>query len=375
MSVNIKQLDGSLKKIAGNTILLDGTCSEIQSGTITVPANTTGDWSTTVTMPTAMTDTDYIVIFNILPVDGVLYNSNANYRAKTTTSFIMHCEIENIPVAQTIEWYAFRLVELEGYNTIYNKMTNIDSAPTENSTNLVTSGGVYDAIKNASSVFIGTSSEWESETSKTDYQVAILTDQPTVNAVDNTDGSTTVVANKHLVFKGTLEEWEALTTAQKKTYDEALITNDMDTGEVVNAVTDGDMRAVTSNAVYDAITETRTTYTGVSWGTNINVGLGDSYYYFPKAKRIFFPNFGGLQAAGTNLQENQLLCTLNIPNDFIISAYGISIPAILRNSDTGEAAPTMINLGADKGLRLMCQSNGLYNEFRILGVSILSSNV
>lgn len=103
------------------------------------------------------------------------------------------------------------------------------------------------------SVFIGTSSEWESETSKTDYQVAILTDQPTVNAVDSTDGSTTVVANKNLVFKGTLDEWEALTTAEKKTYDEALITNDMDTGEVVNGVTDGDMRAVTSNAVYDAI--------------------------------------------------------------------------------------------------------------------------
>ena len=134
-------------------------------------------------------------------------------------------------------------------------MTNIDTQPIDNSTNLVTSGGVYDAIKNASSVFIGTSSEWESESVKTDYQVAILTDQPTVNAVDSTTGSATVVANKNLVFKGTLEEWEALTTAEKKTYDEALITNDMDTGEVVNGVTDGDMRAVTSNAVYDAITD------------------------------------------------------------------------------------------------------------------------
>ena len=257
MSVNIKQLDGTLKKVAGNTILLDGTCSEIQSGTITVPANTTdSNWLTTVTMPTAMTDTDYIVIFNILPINGVLYSSNVNYGAKTTTSFIVHCVTGNIPVAQTIEWYAFRLVELEGYNTIYNKMTNIDSAPTDNSTNLVTSGGVYDAIKNASSVFIGTSSEWESETSKTDYQVAILTDQPTVNAVDSTTGDIEIVANKNLVFKGTLDEWEALTTAEKKTYDEALITNDMDTGEVVDAVTDGDMRAVTSNAVYDTLVNT-----------------------------------------------------------------------------------------------------------------------
>ena len=256
MSVNIKQLDGTLKKVAGNTILLDGTCSEIQNGTITIPANTTGDWSTTVTMPTAMTDTDYIVIFNILPVDGVLYNSNANYRAKTTTSFIVHCEVENIPVAQTLEWYAFRLVELEGYNTIYNKMTNIDAAPTESSTNLVTSGGVYDAIKNASSVFVGTAAEWAAETDKTDFNVALITDAGTVNAVDDTTGDTEVVANKNVVFKGTMAEWNSLTTAEKKTYDEALITNDMDTGEVVNAVTDGDMRAVTSNAVYDAIANT-----------------------------------------------------------------------------------------------------------------------
>jgi len=211
VSVNIKQLDGTLKKVAGNTILLDGTCSEIQSGTITIPANTTeGKWTTTVTMPTTMTDTDYIVIFNILPVDGTLYTSNANYRYKTTTSFIVHCVTENVPLAQTIEWYAFRLVELEGYNTIYNKMTNIDSTPTDNSINLVTSGGVYDAIKNASSVFIGTSSEWESETSKTDYQVAILTDKPNVNAVDSTDGSTTVVGEPNKRWVGSQAEWEQL---------------------------------------------------------------------------------------------------------------------------------------------------------------------
>lgn len=92
--------------------------------------------------------------------------------------------------------------------------------------------------KNANFIFTGTSSEWESETSKTDYQVAILTDQPTVNAVDSTDGSTTVVANKNLVFKGTLEEWEALTTAEKKAYDEALITDDGDTGNDVYSTTE-----------------------------------------------------------------------------------------------------------------------------------------
>ena len=155
-----------------------------------------------------------------------------------------------------IKYTAFKLVKLDGYTELQNKVNNPDSTPTEDSLNFVTSGGVYDAILSASKIFINSESAWnelDAETKAT-YQVAILTDKPTVNAVDSTDGSTTVVANKNLVFKGTLDEWEALTTAEKKTYDQALITNDTDTGEVVNAVTDGDMRAVTSNAVHDAIT-------------------------------------------------------------------------------------------------------------------------
>ena len=227
----------------------------------------------------------------------------------------------------------------------------------------------------SSSIFVGTAAEWTAETDKTDFNAALFTDAGTVNAVDDTTGDTEVVANKNVVFKGTMTEWEALTIAEKKTYDQALITNDTDTGEVVNAVTDGDMRAITSNAVYDAITETKTTYTVASWGTNINVGLGDSYYYFPKTKRIFFPNFGGMQAAGTNLQGEQLLCTLNIPNDFTIPGFGIGIPAVLRNSNAGDLVPTMITLGPDKKVWLACPSEGSYNEFRILGASIFSSNV
>ena len=263
MSVNIKQSNGSLKKIAGNTILLDATASEIREGTWT---NTEVDTATgdtrieaNVTFEVPMPDTDYMVVFD-KPVTGHGESYNyVNVSTKSTTGFTFYVmytgNLSHAPLGLQIHWYAVRLVKLDGYTALQNKVNNPDSTPTEDSTNLVTSGGVYDAIKNASSVFIGTSAEWESETSKTDYQVAILTDKPNVNAVDSTTGDIEVVANKHLVFKGTLEEWEALTTAEKKTYDEALITNDMDTGEVVNGVTDGDMRAVTSNAVYDAITD------------------------------------------------------------------------------------------------------------------------
>lgn len=70
------------------------------------------------------------------------------------------------------------------------------------------------------------------------------------------DGSLEVVAEKNKRWVGTAEEWEQFKTDHPEKvleYDIVCISNDMDTGEVVNGVTDGDMRAVTSNAVYDAM--------------------------------------------------------------------------------------------------------------------------
>ena len=53
-------------------------------------------------------------------------------------------------------------------------------------------------------------------------------------------------------FTGTQAEWDALTIDKKLTYKQVNITDDeSDPSVVVDAVTDGDMHAVTSNAVYD----------------------------------------------------------------------------------------------------------------------------
>ena len=56
------------------------------------------------------------------------------------------------------------------------------------------------------------------------------------------------------IFKGTSAEWENLTPAEQAGYSVKCITDD-ESGNVVDAVTDGDMRAVTSNAVYDKVGE------------------------------------------------------------------------------------------------------------------------
>lgn len=307
MSVNIKR-NGVLQKLADQTLIFQANSAETRSGTITVPAisDINGNQSVQAVFSTPMPDTDYEVIID----EGAdtWAHLTATVTNKTTTGFtlLVVTLVPNMPQLN-FHYTAFKLVTLEGYSLVQSKVNNPDSTPTENSTNLVTSGGVYDAIKNASSVFIGTSSEWESETSKTDYQVAILTDKPNVNAVDSTTGDIEIVANKHLVFKGTLEEWEALTTVEKKTYDEALITNDMDTGEVVNAVTNGDMRAVTSNAVYDAMNVVQSG-TGVR---NTSYVSSDVFYctWF-KVGRICFVN---IQYSLTQLTPSSVKIITGLP--------------------------------------------------------------
>ena len=56
------------------------------------------------------------------------------------------------------------------------------------------------------------------------------------------------------IFKGTVEEWDALTAEEQAKYT-VRCHPDIDTGDVVDAVTDGDLRAVSSNAVYDALSD------------------------------------------------------------------------------------------------------------------------
>lgn len=220
MSVNIKR-NGTLQKIADQTLIFDANCAEVRTGTYSIECMSDSGANATITFSTPMPDNNYIVIFKQeSPAAGEI-----GFRACTTTGFnlfVLGGRFGSAAEVMTFTgtYYAFKLIELENYTALQNKVNNsIDSSPTQNSTNFVTSGGVYDAIKNASSVFIGTSSEWESETSKTDYQIAILTDQPTVNAVDNTDGSTTVVGEPNKRWTGSQNEWNNLTAAEKAKYE------------------------------------------------------------------------------------------------------------------------------------------------------------
>ena len=62
-------------------------------------------------------------------------------------------------------------------------------------------------------------------------------------------------------FTGTHNEWNQLTPAEKAKYEIVNFTDDEDPAyTVVDSVTNGDMHAVTSNAVYDALANVGTVY-------------------------------------------------------------------------------------------------------------------
>lgn len=80
------------------------------------------------------------------------------------------------------------------------------------------------------------------------------------NFMSYSDAETVVtgIADKYKTFKGTQAQWDALSLADKVKYSFADITDDYAGTGVVDAVTNGDMNPVTSNAVYDYLNDSVT---------------------------------------------------------------------------------------------------------------------
>lgn len=214
MSVCRKLPDGTIQKIAGHTILLDANVSEVRQGTFNIQGVAGTDTSVQVTFSDPMPDTDYVVIYEYHSWGGYPVNTEPSPVTcinKTTTGFTarLWC-FADMSGPMTIKYTAFKLVKLNGYTELQNKVNNPDSTPTEDSLNLVTSGGVYDAIKDSGKI-----------------------------------------------WRGTQEEWDALPSADKDFYDQAEISGVNNDGMVYVAdkIENGNMNAVTSNAVYDAIAQ------------------------------------------------------------------------------------------------------------------------
>ena len=202
MSVNIFHKTGSgtgtLQKVAGNTVILDANVSEIRNGTFSISATSTeGYFRNSVTFSTPMPDTDYIVnletnvaeylVSNITPliIDQKTVNGfRISWYGKAGTG--VTGEISG-------KYYAFKPIPMDGYTELQNKVNNPDNMPIENSNNLVKSGGVYEALKDAGTVFSGTKAEWEalSSSEQDRYEVVCLTDDEESGLVDEYSTSET----------------------------------------------------------------------------------------------------------------------------------------------------------------------------------------
>lgn len=208
MSVCRKLPDGTIQKIAGHTILLDANASEIRTGTWALASRSGSEHMTTnIIFTDPMPDTDYIVVLETSnqfhwtsPGPGPIGIVN-----KTTTGFILDCYANATVTTFNGKYTAWKPVKIEGYTALQNKINNPDETPTKDSINLCTSGGIYEAIKNASAVWKGTKSEWTAlpVADKKSYDLAVLVDAKLIKAVDRTDGSDTDVADLSKTWKGT----------------------------------------------------------------------------------------------------------------------------------------------------------------------------
>lgn len=280
MSVCRKLPDGTVQKIAGHTILLDANASEVREGTINIPAYS-GEpryHILQVTLSNPMPDTDYAVDWNVDKNSPYWAEKFIKVGTKTTTGFELLITIDGTGdtlAGTTLHYIAWKPVKIDGYTALQNKVNNPDETPTKDSMNLVTSGGVYEAIKNASAVWKGTKAEWNAlpAAEKQTYDLAVLLDTTLVKAVDREDGTETDVANLNKIWRGTKAEWDALTSAQKDEYDQAEVIDEY-TGVpvVVDKVEAGNLNPVTSNAVAECFRESSGMATLTSFPTAGQIG-------------------------------------------------------------------------------------------------------
>lgn len=117
--------------------------------------------------------------------------------------------------------------QLLRYNNTSSKWENIssDTTPTQNSTNPITSGGVYDAIQSFSTNFVGTLAEWNTLTpaEQAEYKTKDITDDynglpidatPTQSSVNpvSSGGTYTALTNKLNTYGTDATQWDTTPT-------------------------------------------------------------------------------------------------------------------------------------------------------------------
>ena len=179
--------------------------------------------------------------------------------------------------------------------------SELASLSTENSTQ----SSEIDSLSTASS-------EMASELDVIGSEVADKQDELVEGPGIDIDSTTHEIKTERVVFEGTLQAWEALTTAEKKAYTDAIITNDEQTGLVDQVPTENSNNLVTSGGVFDAISD-KTSINDSSTSSTTQTWSASKIYSETSYKLLASLVSIGGQNVAFNFEQNKLkiMLTLN----------------------------------------------------------------
>ena len=177
---------------------------------------------------------------------------------------------------------------------------SLASLSTENSTQTSEIGSLSTA-----------SSELASEVEVIGSEVAEKQDALVEGPGIDIDSITHEIKTERVVFEGTLQEWEALTTAEKKAYTDAIITNDEQTGLVDQVPTENSNNLISSGGVFDAISD-KTSINDSSTSSTTQTWSASKIYSETSNKLLAsLVSIGGRNVA-FNFEQNKLKIMLTL---------------------------------------------------------------
>ena len=271
----------------------------VGSPTITIPANNI--YGAQVTFDTAMPDADYEVTLTAVTLPTNLGGKlNFEVYAKTANGFTIGMYNGNDVncAGVSMKWKAFKLYTVADAEALYSKVLDIEAMipSSASSTNKFATADdlrtetktldrrlddVEDVIPSSASIInkLATAADVEEAMANAGLPVCSKVpsspkDKDVMLYIGDETGFTKGGIYQYIAdpgawvlistadvdlskyetsWTGTKAEWDALSASEKKQYKIANITDDVIGGEVADEVTDGDMRPVTSNAVFDEL--------------------------------------------------------------------------------------------------------------------------
>lgn len=154
-------------------------------------------------------------------------------------------------------------------------------------------------------------SELASEVAVIGSEVADKQDELVEGPGIDIDSTTHTIKTERVVFEGTLQQWEALTAAEKKAYTDAIITNDEQTGLVDQVPTENSNNLVTSGGVFDAISD-KTSINDSSTSSTTQTWSANKIYSETSNKLLASLVSIGGQNVAFNFEQNKLKIMLTL---------------------------------------------------------------